>query len=182
MVTSLFKHERIRTTDAKAKELRRWADHLITLAKRGDLHARRQALSIVREKDVVHKLFENATDRFGGTSGGYTRIIKLGRRLGDAASISLIELVSPEIGQKKKKADKPRVETSALDTQAVASQAKPDEKVEGEAKEAPEAETTEAVTIEEQKADTLEETVEPKETESVEKASEEKAEGKKEEK
>ena len=57
MVTSLFKYERIQTTGAKAKELRRWADHLITLAKRGDLHARRQALAIVREKDVVHKLF-----------------------------------------------------------------------------------------------------------------------------
>ena len=65
MVTSLFKHERIRTTDVKAKELRRWADHLITLAKRGDLHARRQALSIVREKDVVHKLFEEAAERLG---------------------------------------------------------------------------------------------------------------------
>ena len=62
MVTSLFKHERIRTTDAKAKELRRWADHIITLAKRGDLHARRQALSIVREKEVVHKLFAEAAE------------------------------------------------------------------------------------------------------------------------
>ena len=101
MVTSLFKHERIRTTDAKAKELRRWADHLITLAKRGDLHARRQALSIVREKNVVHKLFENAADRFGGIAGGYTRIIKIGQRPGDAASISMIELVLPETVKEK---------------------------------------------------------------------------------
>jgi len=65
MVTSLFKHERIRTTDVKAKELRRWADNLITLAKRGDLHARRQALSIVREKEVVYKLFAEAAERYG---------------------------------------------------------------------------------------------------------------------
>lgn len=94
MVTSLLKHDKIRTTDTKAKELRRWADHLITLAKRGDLHARRQALAIVREKGVVHKLFEDAADRFGGIAGGYTRIIKIGRRPGDAAPMSLIELVA----------------------------------------------------------------------------------------
>ena len=75
MVTSLFKHDRIRTTDAKAKELRRWADNLITLAKRGDLHARRQALAIVRERAVVQKLFTEAEERFGSTSGGYTRIV-----------------------------------------------------------------------------------------------------------
>jgi large subunit ribosomal protein L17 len=102
MVTSLFKHERIRTTGAKAKELRRWADHLITLAKRGDLHARRQALAIVREKRVVHKLFEEANDKFSHSAGGYTRIVKLGRRAGDAAPMSLIELVVVESGGKKK--------------------------------------------------------------------------------
>jgi len=106
MVTSLFKYERIRTTDVKAKELRRWADNLITLAKRGDLHARRQAFSIVREKDVVHKLFEEANERFGTKKGGYTRIIKLGRRPGDAAEISLIELVTLDKGKKKKKKEK----------------------------------------------------------------------------
>jgi large subunit ribosomal protein L17 len=102
MVTSLFKHERIRTTGVKAKELRRWADHIITLAKRGDLHARRQALSIIREKDVVHKLFEEANERFGSSAGGYTRIVKLGRRAGDAAPMSLIELVVPKADLKKK--------------------------------------------------------------------------------
>jgi large subunit ribosomal protein L17 len=102
MVTSLFKHEGVRTTGAKAKELRRWADHIITLAKRGDLHARRQALSIIREKGVVHKLFEEAHERFGNSAGGYTRIVKLGRRAGDAAPMSLIELVVAEAGGKKK--------------------------------------------------------------------------------
>jgi large subunit ribosomal protein L17 len=106
MVTSLFKYERIRTTDAKAKELKRWADHLITLAKRGDLHARRQALSIVREKDIVHKLFEETVGRFDASSGGYTRIVKLGRRVGDAAPISLVELAVPEEKSKKKRTKK----------------------------------------------------------------------------
>ena len=101
MVTSLLKYDRIRTTDAKAKELRRWADHIITLAKKGDLHARRQAMSIVREKAVVHKVFEEAPKRFATVSGGYTRIIKIGRRPGDAAPVSLIELITPEPKKKK---------------------------------------------------------------------------------
>ena len=101
MVTSLLKYDRIQTTDAKAKELRRWADHIITLAKRGDLHARRQAMSIVREKAVVHKVFEEAPKRFATVSGGYTRIIKIGRRPGDAAPVSLIELITPEPAKKK---------------------------------------------------------------------------------
>jgi large subunit ribosomal protein L17 len=106
MVTSLFKYDRVQTTDAKAKELRRWADKLITLAKRGDLHARRRALSIVREKDVVHKLFEAASERFGSVSGGYTRIVKIGHRPGDAAPISLVELIASETKDKKKKSAK----------------------------------------------------------------------------
>ena len=104
MVTSLFKHDRIKTTDAKAKALRSWADHLVTLAKRGDLHARRQAMAIVREKNVVHKLFEEAQSRFSAIAGGYTRVVKLGRRAGDAAPISVIELVMPSAdgGETKK--------------------------------------------------------------------------------
>ena len=102
MVTSLFKHDRIRTTGTKAKEIRRWADHLITLAKRGDLHARRQALAIVREKEVVHKLFEQADERFGAVSGGYTRVVKLGIRPGDAAPMSLVELIALQDTKKKK--------------------------------------------------------------------------------
>ena len=116
MVTSLFKHERIRTTDTKAKGLRKWADHLITLAKRGDLHARRQALSIVREKNVVHKLFDEAAERFGSISGGYTRIIKIGRRPGDAALVSIIELVSVEKGKKKKTKGKKAAEAGKKKT------------------------------------------------------------------
>ena len=118
MVTSLFKYDRIQTTDTKAKELRRWADHVITLAKKGDLHARRQVLSIMREKSVVHKLFEEAEERFGKMNGGYTRIIKIGTRPGDAASVSLIELVAyEEIAKKGKK--KPKAKPKAkVETQA----------------------------------------------------------------
>lgn len=119
MVTSLFKHDRIRTTGAKAKELRRWADQIITLAKRGDLHARRQALAIVREKDVVHKLFENAAERFGEISGGYTRVVKLGRRPGDAAPVALVELVVSQ-DTKKKKTKKKKTKAEAAPKKAAA--------------------------------------------------------------
>jgi len=132
MVTSLFKHERIRTTDVKAKELRRWADNLITLAKRGDVHARRQALSIIREKDVVHKLFAEAAQRFGSVSGGYTRIVKLGRRPGDAAPISLIELIYSEEGEKKKIKKKDKV---ALKKKQITEKKEPEKKKSEEKKE-----------------------------------------------
>jgi len=93
MVTSLLDHERIETTDAKAKELRGLADRMITLGKRGDLHARRQALSVIRSKEITAKLFDELAARFRDRPGGYTRVIKLGNRVGDAAPISIIELV-----------------------------------------------------------------------------------------
>ncbi len=136
MVTSLFKHERIRTTDVKAKELRRWADNLITLAKRGDLHARRQALAIVREKDIVHKLFENAAERYSSISGGYTRIVKLGRRRGDAAPISLIELITSGTSKKKKKKKaKPVVEKKQVAEAKVIDEEAPEDKEEAKVEE-----------------------------------------------
>ncbi len=93
MATSLLEHERIETTDAKAKELKRFADRMITLGKRGDLHARRQALSVLRSKEVTAKLFGDLAERFRDRPGGYTRVIKVGNRVGDAAPISIIELV-----------------------------------------------------------------------------------------
>lgn len=93
MVTSLFKHTRIKTTEAKARGLKRIADKMITLAKRGDLHARRQALAVIREKDVVHKLFDEMAEQFASRQGGYTRITKLGPRKGDVAPMVLIELI-----------------------------------------------------------------------------------------
>ncbi len=92
LVTSLLQHEHLQTTDAKAKELRRWADRMITLGKRGTLHARRQALAFVRSRTVVAKLFDDIAPRFSTRPGGYTRITKLGTRRGDAAPLSLIEL------------------------------------------------------------------------------------------
>ena len=93
MATSLFLHERIETTTAKAKELRPYAERLITLAKRGDLHARRLAAAKIQDRDVVGKLFDELGPRFAERPGGYTRILKLGARKGDAADMSLIELV-----------------------------------------------------------------------------------------
>jgi large subunit ribosomal protein L17 len=97
MVTSLLDHERIHTTDAKAKELRGLADRMITLGKRGDLHARRQALSVIRDKEVAAKLFGELADRYRDRPGGYTRVVKLGHRAGDAAPQSMIELVDREV-------------------------------------------------------------------------------------
>lgn len=108
MVTSLLDHERIYTTHAKAKELRRWADWMITLGKRGDLHARRQALQVIRDKSVVHKLFTDLAQRYQARSGGYTRTVKVGFRVGDGAPLSLIELMTGETVKKKKKKRKPR--------------------------------------------------------------------------
>ena len=99
MVTSLLNHERIVTTDAKAKEIRSVAEKMITLGKRGDLHAQRQAAAYIREKSVVTKLFNTIAPRYKERSGGYTRIIKLGQRLGDAASLSVIELVEESTPQ-----------------------------------------------------------------------------------
>lgn len=93
MVTSLFEHERITTTKEKAKEVRPIAEKLITLAKRGDLHARRQALSFIRSKGVVDKLFSIIKEQFTDRNGGYTRILLTGVRQGDAAQMAIIELV-----------------------------------------------------------------------------------------
>ncbi len=102
MVTSLLNHERIYTTVPKAKEMRRWAEWMITLGKHGDLHSRRRALAIIREKNVVHKLFAELAQRYQNRAGGYTRIVKVGFRRGDAAPMCLLELIS-EGGENAKK-------------------------------------------------------------------------------
>ena len=94
MAAALFRHGRIETTTAKAKELRPYAERLITLAKRGDLHARRLAATKIQERAVLGTLFDDIGPRFSERPGGYTRILKLGTRKGDAAEMSLIELVS----------------------------------------------------------------------------------------
>jgi large subunit ribosomal protein L17 len=93
LAKQVIEHERIRTTYAKAKEAQPLVEKLVTLAKRGDLHARRQALAILRDKDVVYKLFSEIGPRYGDVEGGYTRVVKLGPRLGDAAPMAVLEFV-----------------------------------------------------------------------------------------
>jgi large subunit ribosomal protein L17 len=98
MVTSLFKHERIRTTQAKAREVRRYAEKMITKAKKETLAAKREVLGFVRERDVVAKLFKTLVYRYAERKGGYTRILKLGPRPGDGAEMVFLELVDrPEV-------------------------------------------------------------------------------------
>jgi large subunit ribosomal protein L17 len=99
LATALLEHERIITTEPKAKELRRVADKLVTLGKRGSLHARRQALQTVQSTTVVQKLFNEIAPRFAERQGGYTRILRLGYRPGDAAAMAVIELVNAQIGE-----------------------------------------------------------------------------------
>ena len=96
LAISLFDHERIKTTEAKAKLLRPFAERLITKAKKGDVHNRRQVLSVIEDRSIVHKLFADIAPRFSERNGGYTRILKLGQRNGDGASMALIELIAEE--------------------------------------------------------------------------------------
>jgi large subunit ribosomal protein L17 len=116
LLVGLFRHERIETTEAKAKAVRGLADHVITLAKRENLHARRQVLSLVPDNEVVGRIFETIAARFSERQGGYTRIIRAGFRRGDAAPMVLLELVdrpdTPADGDKKgaKKEKAPRGE------------------------------------------------------------------------
>jgi large subunit ribosomal protein L17 len=97
LAAALFEHEKVRTTEARAKALRPLAERLITFAKRGDVHARREVLKVVPDRDVVHRLFSEIAPRFAERPGGYTRVLKLGNRNGDGAPMALIELVGSEI-------------------------------------------------------------------------------------
>ncbi len=106
MVTSLLNYERIYTTVPKAKEMRRWAEWMITLGKHGDLHSRRRALSVIREKNVVYKVFDELAQRYQNRAGGYTRIVKVGFRRGDAAPMCMLELITEGGGEKAKKKGK----------------------------------------------------------------------------
>ncbi len=132
MVTSLIVHESIRTTDTKAKELRGVAERMITLGKKGDLASRRRAAAFVRDKDAVKKLFDELAERFKGREGGYTRIIKIGRRQGDNAPISQIEFLSADekpkkTGKKTKKAKTPESAPKVEAKEAEATEEKPAE-------------------------------------------------------
>jgi large subunit ribosomal protein L17 len=100
MATSLIKHEQITTTLPKAKELRPYVERIITLGKRGDLHARRQAYAQIRDEKVVDKLFTTIAERYKARAGGYTRVLKAGVRYGDAADMAVIELVERDVNAK----------------------------------------------------------------------------------
>src|SRR5947208_427656 len=108
LATALFEHGSITTTEAKAKRLRPLAERLITFAKRGDLHARRQVLTVVRDNEVVHELFAEIGPRFADRAGGYTRITKIGPRKGDNAPLAVIELVEEEAAATSSRRRRPR--------------------------------------------------------------------------
>jgi large subunit ribosomal protein L17 len=117
MVLALIRHERIKTTDPKAKELRRIADRMVTLGKQGDLAARRRAFAFMQSHDAVKKLFDEIAPRFKERNGGYTRVIKFGNRRGDAAMLSIIEFTGNEEQTKSKKPKKrPRKDTAPTET------------------------------------------------------------------
>ncbi len=110
LVLALLKHERIKTTDAKAKDLRHFADRMVTLGKRGDVAARRLAFNFLQSRDDVKKLFDEIAPRFKDRAGGYTRVIKFGFRRGDAAPLSIIEFTGVSEKAEAKKPRKKRVQ------------------------------------------------------------------------
>ncbi len=191
LLMALFIHERIKTTEAKAKELRRLADKMISLAKRGDLAARRQALSILPNKAVVRKLFSEIKDRYAYRQSGFTRIVRIGPRRGDAAMMVLIELVTDKLEHKRSprkieaeeaaQKEIPETEARAEAAEEGAQEASPEasEKTEAEV-EAPEA-SSEAPEMEAASRDSgsqeeMPEAVEKSETEQTSEDSSEKAE------
>jgi len=123
MATSLFEHGRVRTTLAKGKELRRFAERLITFAKRGDLHARRRVLRRIRNKVVVAKLFDEIAPTFSERSGGYTRVLKLGFRRGDATELCIVEMVGDELRRDFAEKSSTRSERSPATTSTPAPEA-----------------------------------------------------------
>ena len=120
LVTSLLEHERIETTEAKAKEIRGFTDRMITLGKEGTLPARRRALAFIRSKDVVSKLFSDVAGRFKDRQGGYTRMVKTRRRIGDGAEMVAIELVAMVEKASSKAATVPSTTTPVVSPEASA--------------------------------------------------------------
>lgn len=114
LITSLLEHERIETTEAKAKEIRGMAEKMITLGKAGSLHARRQALSFIQKKDIVSKLFDDVAGRFRGRAGGYTRIIPTRRRPGDGAEMVALELIEREASVTDEKDSESKIVTETV--------------------------------------------------------------------
>ena len=129
LTTSLLKHKRIRTTEAKAKEARTFIEKLITKAKKNDLHVRRQVVALINDKDVVKELFSEIIPKIGERPGGYTRVVKLGNRNGDAAPMAILELVDyNDVANKKAEEHKAKRDLKAKD--------KADKKNSGEIEEA----------------------------------------------
>jgi len=161
MVTSLLENEKIETTEAKAKELRGVAERIITLGKRGSLHARRQVLEVVRDKSVVKKVFDELGPRYKDRPGGYTRVIKLGSRLGDNAPMGIIELVKEPVKEKGKPARrrrrravaKPKAETAKTTETAEPEEKTKEKKAKGSTKPAPKKEKTAKNTAETDESD-----------------------------
>ena len=108
MLTSLFRHEKITTTDAKAKELKRLADQMITLGKKGGLHAIRAVATVINDPEVVRKVFKEIAPRFSERRGGYTRAVKVGQRRGDGAEITIVEILEGVKAAAKKEAKEPK--------------------------------------------------------------------------
>jgi large subunit ribosomal protein L17 len=173
LITSLFTHGRIKTTVVKAKELRRWAEKMITCGKTGDLHNRRKAISVIRDIDAVRLLFDEIAPKFKERQGGYTRIVKLNTRKGDGAELCFIELVEEEIKTKAKGAP-------AKEAPAEAPVEDKAEEVVKETTEAPAEDKAEEVVEETTETETAEATEEDKAEEVAEAPAEEKAEEKKE--
>ena len=165
MVTSLIDHGQIVTTVTRAKELRRLADRMVTLGKRGDLHARRQALSVIRTKQAVAKLFDEIAPLFIERNGGYTRIVKIGPRRGDASMMALIEFATAPMGGKSEKKtpapgpESPVHETPSVIPTAVAASAESD--LEGEGTVVEHETPTESVVQAEANEEVAEETAQP---------------------
>ena len=119
LTTSLLKYKRIKTTEAKAKETRTFVEKLITKAKRNNLHVRRQVLSLINDKDVVHELFSEIIPKIGERPGGYTRVVKLGNRNGDAAAMAILELVDyNDVANKKAEEQKAKRDLKVKDKDA----------------------------------------------------------------
>lgn len=194
LAASLIIHGRVKTTDAKAKEVRPFVERLVTFARRGDLHARRIVHSRLRDASAVKKLFDEIGPQFAGRFGGYTRIVKLGFRPGDNSPVSLIEFVSedePKKAPKKKKTSKtkapkpskaetPVVEKTAPETEAADATVETSDTAEATPETAPEVETevAEAVEVEEEAPAEQEAPAEEKQAAEEEKAADEPAEEK----
>jgi large subunit ribosomal protein L17 len=159
LATALFEHGKITTTEARARRLRPYAEKLITFAKRGDLHARREVLTVVRDKSVVHTLFTEIGPGFAERDGGYTRITKIGQRKGDAARMAVIELVTEEAtaGKARRRARRATAPASTAPasgvTEVVDAEVVEDEATEAEATEAESGEAVEAEGADEAEAE-----------------------------